>query len=762
MNLLVFLPMLAPELPTIAEKTKELVRRDGLLPSYVDAKGGAIYLELKPEATGEAGEFLYTESLRSGVGSNDLGLDRGQPGETFVVRLVQRGGKVLMEAENVAFRASSGDPEEVRSVRESFASSVLFSFPTVARDADGRILVDATAFTVRDAHGTGRTLSSRLDNDRSALEPMGCKAFPLNLEFESRLTFVPLSEPLRAANAVAPDPRSVTIVQRQSLMKLPEAGFTPRPFDPRGGAFGLEYYDFSAPLGQPLRKQVAVRFRLDKEHPIIYYVERGAPEPIRSALIEGASWWSKAFEAAGYPGGFTVKLLPEGIDPDDARFNVIQWVHRDTRGYSIGNAIVDPRTGEIIRGRVTLDSSRGRQDVLLFEGLLGTAKTGTGAPDDPAQLALARIRQLAAHEVGHTLGFAHNFASSANDRVSVMDYPAPRIRLRGSALDVSDAYAKGIGAWDEAAVKYLYAGSPPPSNLLFLTDQDADETAGAEPRATRFDNDDDPVAGLKEALAVRRLALSRFGEENLKPGQPTGELPLVLGPVYFYHRYAANSALQAVGGLRYANAVRGDSSPPPQPIDGQKQRAALEALLDVVQPSVLDLPASLLARLAPRSFGQPFSREEFASNTRFAFDGLGAANTGADLVISGLLNPLRCQRVLEISTRTPGLPTLEEVLERLIARTFWVAHATTPRQREIRQGVQDVVLERLMDLSDNSTPAVRTRANAALRSIRARLVGTEPRSVEVKSRIDAFFVRSTTAPRRVPAALPALPGAPIG
>lgn len=762
MNLLAFLPLLAPDLPTIAEKTKDLTRREGLLPSYVDAKGGSVYLELKPDATGNAGEFLYTEFLKTGVGSNDLGLDRGQPGETFVVRLVQRGGKVLMEAQNTTFRASSGDAEEARSVRDSFASSVILALPTVAKGTDGKILVDATGFAVRDAHGSARTLQAHLDGERSALEPAGCKAFPINLEFESRLTFVPNGDPSSAISSVSPDPRSITLVQHVSLLKLPEPGFKTRPFDPRGGAFGVDYYDFSAPLGQPLRKSSAIRFRMDKDHPIVYYVERGAPEPIRSALIEGASWWGKAFADAGFPGGFTVKLLPEGVDPDDARYNVIQWVHRDTRGYSVGSPIIDPRTGEIIQGRVTLDSSRGRQDVLLFEGLLGTANTGKGTPDDPAQLALARIRQLAAHEVGHTLGFAHNFASSTNDRSSVMDYPAPRLRLKGSTIDVSDAYARGIGAWDAAAVKYLYADAPPPKDLRFLTDQDADERSGAEPRATRFDNDDDPVAGLKEALGIRKLALSRFGEENLHPGQPTGELQIVLGPVYFYHRYAANAAIESIGGFHYGNAVRGDGSAPPQPIDGAKQLAALEELLDAIQPDVLDLPASLLARLAPRSFGQSGSAEEFGSNTTFAFDGLGAANTAADTIVGGLLNPARCQRILELSTRTPGLPTLEEVLDRLVLRTFKVPTPTTPRIREIRQGVQDVVIERLMDLSDNSTPAVRMRANAALRSIWGRMSPGTPRTDELTTRIGKFFSRPETAPKRKPAALPALPGAPIG
>lgn len=756
-NLLALLPLLAPDLPTIAEKTKGLARREGLLPSYLDPQGGAVYLELAPEADGAAGRFLFHESLRTGVGSNDLGLDRGQLGETYVVRLVARGGKALMEAENTAFRASSGDPDEARSVRESFATSVLWSFPTVARDADGRILVDATGFAVRDAHGSARALKYRLDSDRSALEPSGCKAFPTNLEFEARLTFEGGPSP----EATAPDARAVTLVQRQSLVELPKDGYVARPFDPRGGALSLDYYDFSAPLGSPLVKRFAVRHRIDRAHPIVYYIDRAAPEPIRSALAEGAGWWAKAFEKAGFPGGFRVEILPPGIDVEDARYNVVQWVHRDTRGYSYGASLVDPRTGEIVQGRVSLDSSRGRQDVLLFEGLLGTAETGKGTPADPARLALARLRQLAAHEVGHTLGFAHNFAASADDRASVMDYPAPRLRLRDGAIDVSEAYATGVGRWDEEAVRHLYAGAEP-SKLLFLTDQDADETSGAEPRAVRFDNDDDPLVGLREAMGVRRVALSRFGERNLKPGQPTGELPLVLGPVYFYHRYALDAALRMVGGLRYANAVAGDGTPPPQPVAPARQRAALEALLDAVEPGALELPPGLLARLAPRSYGQPPSREEFATTTSFVFDGLGAANTAADLVVARLLDPKRLQRVLELSTRDRAQLGVQEILDRLLARTFVAPAGASLRETAIRQGVQNVVLERLMDLSDAATPAVRTRADAALRAIRAAQKAPSPWAVELTQRIDRFFARPETAPRRIPAALPILPGAPIG
>ncbi|MGV3617837.1 MAG: zinc-dependent metalloprotease [Fimbriimonas sp.] len=784
--------LLGQALPPIADHVKQLglTRREGLLRSYLDGRDGKIYLEIPaPDpVTGIAGEYLYAESLRSGLGSNEVGLDRGDPGGASVVRLRPVGTRVLLEQPNLTFRASSEDPDERRAVAESFPSSVLLAFPVRARDADGRTLVEATDFVVRDAHGAGRTLGGySLDKERSALSPEACKTFPLNLEFEARLTFTTSGAPNPEVAEVSPDGRAVTLVQHQTLARLPEPGYRPRAFDPRAGAWSSTTYDFSAPLGQSLRKRVIFRHRLEKtdptaarstvKKPIVYYVDRGAPEPIRTALLEGARYWTKAFENAGYIDAYKVELLPPGADPADLRYNTIQWVHRSTRGYSYGSVYADPRTGEIVKGNVSLDSSRGRQDVMLFEGLMGADETGKGGPNDPVTLALARLRQLAAHEVGHTLGFAHNFGSSGDDRASVMDYPAPWVKAQGGELDFSQSYVDRGGAWDDFLVRYAYSDFATPEDertgleailkdaakLAFLSDQDADEQSGADPRAVRFDNGRDPVGGLREALEVRKIALARFGERNLPVGEPLGRLEEVLGPVYFYHRYAVDGALRMVGGMLYVHTVRGDGRTPTAAVPGEAQRAALEALLDATQPEVLDLPAGLAKLLAPPAYGYSRTRESFATSTRFTFDSLGAANSAADLVIGRLLDPARCHRVVELSTHDASLPNLDEVLDRIVRRTFWVAPPASPRERELRQGVQDVVLNRLMDLADAGSPSVRYRARATLVTISERLAAsTTPRNVELTRDISLFLNRPATATPRKPAALPPLPGAPIG
>lgn len=781
------------DLPTVADQAKKLglTRREGLLGSYLDPKEGRLYLEVPPAnpATGIAGEYLLVESLRTGVGSNDLGLDRGQPGESNIIRFRPSGRRMLLEVPNTQFTASSRDEAERRAVEESFPTSIILSLPIQARDADGRTLVDATALAVRDAHGTGRTLGYGLDGERSVLESPACKAFPLNLEFEARLTFATNGTPNALVAPVSPNDRVVTVVQHQSLVQLPDASYRTRPFDPRAGVFGLTTFDFSAPLDAPLRRRVITRHRLERQdpdnpaspvkRPIVYYVDRGAPEPIRSALLEGARYWTKAFDRAGLPGAFRVELLPPNADPEDLRYNVIEWVHRSTRGYSYGSSIVDPRTGEILKGKVSLDSSRGRQDVMLFEGLVGAAKSGSGSVDDPVRLSLARLRQLAAHEVGHTLGFAHNFGASINDRASVMDYPAPRIRVKDGALDFSAAYVDRGGPWDDFLVKYAYGEIPKgkdertelnrvvaganAAGLVFLTDQDADEQSGADARAVRFDNGTDPVAELKEAMAVRRIALTSFGPGNLHAGEPLSRLEEVLGPVYFYHRYAVDAALRLVGGVTYSNAVKGDPVPPTRPVSGAVQREALEGLLDAIEPSELSLPATLLDQIPPTAFGYERTRESFSSNTRFTFDSLGAAATGADLVLGRFLDPVRCHRIVELSTRDNTLPTLEDLLNRTVQRTFWVGTPTLRRDRELRRVVQDVLIGRLMDLGDTGSTPVRRRVRATLASMLSRLGTTaDQRSVELAQEIRRYLDRPADATPRKPAALPILPGAPIG
>ncbi|HSL84770.1 MAG TPA: zinc-dependent metalloprotease, partial [Thermoanaerobaculia bacterium] len=536
-------------LPTVSRKTAGLERRDGLLPLWIDRRAGKVWLEVPaPEDAANGGErgavgsYLYVEGLVTGLGSNPVGLDRGQLGETRVVTLRWVGNRLLLEAQNLRYRALTENPLEARAVDQSFADSVLWGGELAALESR-RALVDFTSFVVRDAHDVAAALrrsgqgAYALDPDRSAADLDACLAFPDNLELEALLTYAAAGEPGGEVEAAAAVPQAFSVVQHHSLLRLPDPEYEPRELHPRSGSFAVEFTDYAAPLDAPTGKLWLVRHRLEPGDTLTYYVDPGAPEPVRSALVEGASWWAEAFAAAGFPGAFRVELLPQDAHPLDARYNVIQWVHRATRGWSYGGGVLDPRTGEMVKGHVTLGSLRIRQDRLIFEGLAGTEATGTGAPDDPVELALARIRQLSAHEVGHTLGLAHNFAASTYGRESVMDYPAPLVGVGpDGALDFSEAYDTGVGAWDVQAIRYAYTPVPPGEDeeavlgaileenrergLIFLTDQDARPPGAAHPLANLWDNFADPVAGLEAAVAVRRAALAGFGVGNVPPGEP--------------------------------------------------------------------------------------------------------------------------------------------------------------------------------------------------------------------------------------------------
>src|SRR5436305_1596376 len=603
-------PATAP--PTIAKATAGADKRGGLLTFYVDRRKGKVWLEVPPAGKdGEVASYLYQESIATGLGSNPVGLDRGQLGDTRIVTLRRVGGRVLVEQPNLKFRALSEDPAERRAVHDSFATSILWAGEITAQDPDGGALVDFTSFLVRDAHEIVARLkmaqqgSWSLDRERSVVDAENCKAFPDNVELEALLTYQS-AEPGPLVRETAPTAGAITLVQHHSLIRLPDPGYKPRAFDPRAGYFGVEFKDYAAPIAAPVDVRYIARHRLEKvdpaaarsrvKKPLVYYIDPGAPEPIRSALIEGASWWKQAFDRAGFIDAFEVKVLPPDADPLDVRYNVVQWVHRSTRGWSYGGGVIDPRTGEILKGHVTLGSLRVRQDRLIFEGLAGVDKTGTGAPDDPIQLSLARIRQLGAHEVGHSLGLSHNFAASTYGRASVMDYPAPLVGITADGkLDFSKVYGVGVGAWDDQAIRYGYSEFPPGTDeaqaldaivrdglargLVYLTDQDARPEGSASPLAHLWDNGADAAEGLKHALAVRRIALAHFGEHNIAPGQPLSLLQEVLVPVYFHHRYELEAASKVVGGLQYTYAVRGDGQPPSKPVAAGAQRRARAAVL---------------------------------------------------------------------------------------------------------------------------------------------------------------------------------------
>jgi hypothetical protein len=736
-------------LPTIAEKTAGAQKLAGYFNLYWDAKQGKLWLEIDKFST----EFLYQSGLSAGIGSNDIGLDRGQLGAGGIVRFERIGPKVLLIQENLEYRAISDNPDERRAVHDSFAESALWGFTVAAETPDPKgdlkndhALVDATDFFLRDAHNIPATLrrtkqgAYKLDDKRCALYVPNTKNFPLNTEVEATLTFSG-DEPGPWVRSVTPSPDSITIREHHSFVQLPPPGYKPRPFDPRSGYYATSYVDYATPVTEPIVKRLLARHRLAKKdpsalvsepvQPIIYYLDRGAPEPIRSALLEGARWWNQAFEAAGYKDAFRVELMPEGADPMDLRYNVIQWIHRSTRGWSYGYGVVDPRTGEIIKGHVSLGSLRIRQDYLIAESLLASYEKGRPLNPKMLDMALARIRQLAAHEVGHTLGLLHNYSASTVNRSSVMDYPPPFVKLASDGTpDLSDAYAIGIGEWDKVAITYGYqdlpAGTDEPAALnkilneafakgqRYLTDQDARPTGSSSSLAHLWDIGNNAVDGLNHVMQVRAVALRRFSEKNIREGAPLATLEDVLVPLYMFHRYQVEAASKLVGGMDYTFALRGDNQLPTQIVSASEQRRALAAVLATVKPDTLALPEALLRIMPPRPVEYERGREHFKIHTSPAFDALAPAESAAQHTLQFLFNPERAGRLIEFHARDSQNPGLAEVLDAILTAT-WHAPRDASYSGEIARVVDNVALFDLIQLAANAHATEQVRAVAALK-----------------------------------------------